>query len=110
MSELDILDQADTFAQIRLHKNNESTIALKRDNQSAIALVNNSMLHSRIKHIDIQHHYIKDEVTVDRIELFYVLTENMIADELTKSLTHVKFFTFIRQTNMKISRINQKLN
>ena len=78
----------------------EGAIALKGDNQSAIALANNPVLHSRTKHIDIQHHFIRNEVTEGRIDLTYVSTEHMVADGLTKPLTHVKFFSFIRQLHM----------
>ena len=78
----------------------EGAIALKGDNQNAIALANNPVLHSRTKHIDIQHHFIRNEVTEGRIDLTYVPTEHMVADGLTKPLTHVKFFSFIRQLHM----------
>ena len=78
----------------------EGTIALKGDNQSAIALANNPVLHARTKHIDIQHHFIRNEVLEGRIDLTYVSTEDMIADGLTKPLTHVKFFSFVRQLHM----------
>ena len=81
----------------------EGAIALKGDNQSAIALANNPVLHSRTKHIDIQHHFIRNEVTEGRIDLTYVSTEHMVADGLTKPLTHVKFFSFIRQLHMNSS-------
>ena len=81
----------------------EGAIALKDDNQSAIALANNPVLHSRTKHIDIQHHFIRNEVTEGRIDLTYVSTEHMVADGLIKPLTHVKFFSFIRQLHMNSS-------
>ncbi len=73
----------------------EMIIPLKGDNQGSIALAHNPVFHSRTKHIDIQHHYIRDEVASRRIELSYVPTEEMIADGLTKALTHVKFHRFI---------------
>lgn len=71
------------------------TILLKCDNQGSIALANNPVFHSRTKHIDIQHHYIRDEVASKRIELSYVPTEDIIADGLTKALTHVRFHGFV---------------
>ena len=81
----------------------EGAIALKGDNQSAIALANNPVLHSRTKHIDIQHHFIRNEVTEGRIDLTYVSSEHMVADGLTKPLAPVKFFSFIRQVHMNSS-------
>ena len=76
------------------------TIPLKGDNQSSISLVHNPVYHARTKHIDIQHHYIRDEVAAKRIELSYVPTAEMIADGLTKPLTHVKFHGFVQQMHM----------
>lgn len=66
-------------------------IPLKGDNQGSIALAHNPVFHSRTKHIDIQHHYIRDEVASKRIELSYVPTEQMIADGLTKALPTSSF-------------------
>ncbi len=48
-----------------------------------------------------RHHYIRDEVAAQRIQLFYIPTDEMIADGLTKALTHVKFHRFIEQMNMQ---------
>ncbi len=75
-------------------------IPLKGDNQGSITLARNPVFHSRTKHIDIQHYYICDEVTLKRIELSYVPTDQMIADGLTKALTHVKFHSFVEQMKM----------
>jgi len=38
-----------------------STI-LKMDNQGALALAKNPVHHTRSKHIDIKHHYIRDSI------------------------------------------------
>lgn len=73
---------------------------LKGDNQGLIALAHNPVFHSRTKHIDIQHYYIRNELGARRIELSYVPTDQMIADGLTKALTQVKFHGFIDQMRM----------
>lgn len=80
--------------------NQLTKIALRGDNQSSIALANNPVLHQRSKHIDIQHHYIRDEVDAKRIELSYIPTEEMIADGLTKPLSAIKYLTFVKQMGM----------
>ncbi len=64
------------------------------NNQSAIVLVKNSQFHARIKHIDIQIHFIREKVTEESIDLFYVLIDQMIADDLIKSLIKDKFVQF----------------
>lgn len=76
------------------------SIPLKGDNQGSIALAHNPVFHARTKHIDIQHHYIRDEVAAGRIELTHVPTAEMVADGLTKPLTHVKFHGFLEQMHM----------
>ncbi len=53
-------------------QSSSTSITLKGDNQSSIALANNPVLHTRIKYIDIQHHYIRDEATTGRINLVYM--------------------------------------
>ncbi len=75
-------------------------ISLQGDNQGSIALVHNPVYHARTKHFDIQHHYIRDKVATRRINLQYISTNEMIADGLTKALTHAKFHTFVKQMNM----------
>lgn len=72
-------------------------IPLKDNNQGLITLAHNSVFYSRTKYIYIQHHYICDKVASPRIQLFYVPTEEMIADCLTKALTHIKFHGFVEQ-------------
>ncbi|GJW44630.1 retrovirus-related pol polyprotein from transposon TNT 1-94 [Tanacetum coccineum] len=61
-------------------------IPLYCDNQSAIALCCNNVQHSRSKHIDIRHHFIKEQVENGVVELYFVRTEYQLADIFTKPL------------------------
>ncbi|GJZ06945.1 hypothetical protein Tco_0540738 [Tanacetum coccineum] len=56
------------------------------DNKSAIALCCNNVQHSRSKHIDIHHHFIRDQVENDVVELYFVITDYQLADIFTKAL------------------------
>ncbi|GKB86166.1 hypothetical protein Tco_0958438 [Tanacetum coccineum] len=47
-------------------------ILMYYDNQSAIALCCNIVQHSRSKHIDIRHHFIKEQVERKVVELYFV--------------------------------------
>ncbi len=69
-------------------------VMIYKDNQSAIALIKNSQFHARIKHIDIQIHFIREKVIEEFIDLAYVFIDQMIADDLTKSLARDKFVQF----------------
>ncbi|RVW15001.1 Copia protein [Vitis vinifera] len=61
------------------------------DNTSAINISKNPVLHSRTKHIDIRHHFIRDLVEDKVVSLEYVPTEGQIADILTKPLDVSRF-------------------
>ncbi len=64
------------------------------NNQNVIVLIKNSQFHARIKHINIQTHFIRDKVIEESIDLFYVFIDQMIVDNLIKSLIKDKFVQF----------------
>jgi hypothetical protein len=64
------------------------------DNQGCIALAKNPVSHSRAKHIDIRHHFIRERVEHREIELQYVSTKDMLADIFTKQLPREAFERF----------------
>jgi hypothetical protein len=66
-------------------------IPLLCDNESAIKLANNPVQHSRTKHIDIRHHFLRDHEAKGDVELFHVNTENQLADIFTKPLDETRF-------------------
>ena len=64
------------------------------DNQGCIALANNPVSHSRAKHIDIRHHFIRERIERREIRLNYVSTKDMLADVFTKALPYEAFKRF----------------
>lgn len=42
-----------------------------------------------MNYIDIQHHYIRNKVITQKIQLSYIPIKEMIVDGLTKALTYV---------------------
>lgn len=70
------------------------------DNQGVIALVRNPQLHERSKHIDISYHYIRDLASKRRLEITYILTQDMVADGSTKPLARVAYERFKEQLNI----------
>ena len=56
------------------------------DNTSAINLSKNLVNHSRTKHIDIRHHFLRDEVFKGTIKLDFVPTHKQLVDIFTKPL------------------------
>jgi hypothetical protein len=59
---------------------------LLMDNQSAIAVSKNPEHHSRMKHLDLAHYWLRDEVAKGSIHVEYVPTQDQLADILTKAL------------------------
>ncbi|GKB89616.1 putative ribonuclease H-like domain-containing protein [Tanacetum coccineum] len=54
------------------------------DNESAICVVKNPVYHSKTKHIEIRHHFIRDSYEKRLIEIVKIHTNNNVADLLTK--------------------------
>ena len=79
-------------------------IPLLCDNESAIKLANNPVQHSRTKHIDIRHHFLRDHEAKGDIELFHVSTENQLADIFTKPLDETRFCFLRSELNILDSR------
>jgi len=57
------------------------------DSQSALTLVNNPAYYEANKHLDIQCHFVREQVVEGEIELYYVPAEAQAADALTKPVT-----------------------
>jgi hypothetical protein len=70
------------------------------DNQSTIALAKNPVHHQRTKHIDVRHHFVREQVEIGSIQLEYIPTTDMIADALTKALPRPKLAGFVAQMNL----------
>nr|GEV00777.1 retrovirus-related Pol polyprotein from transposon TNT 1-94 [Tanacetum cinerariifolium] len=66
-------------------------IPLYCDNRSAIALCCNNIQHSRSKHIDIRHHFIRDQVEKGVVELYFVTMDYQLVDIFTKALPRERF-------------------
>jgi hypothetical protein len=56
------------------------------DNQGALRLVANPEFYSRLKHIDVQHHYVRELLEDGTITVDYVQILEMAVDCLTKPL------------------------
>nr|GFB40632.1 hypothetical protein [Tanacetum cinerariifolium] len=76
-------------------------IPLYCDNRSAIALCCNNVQHSRSKHIDIRHHFIRDQVERGVVELYFVSTDYQLANIFTKALPRQRFEFILPHLGMK---------
>ncbi|GJS31839.1 putative ribonuclease H-like domain-containing protein [Tanacetum coccineum] len=55
------------------------------DNESTICVVKNPVSHSKTKHIEIRHHFIKDSYEKKLIQVIKIHTDQNVADLLTKA-------------------------
>jgi len=74
----------------------ESCIPIYCDNTTVICLSKNSILHSRAKHIEIKHHFIRDYVQKGVLDIQFIDTDHQWADIFTKPLT-IERFNFIKK-------------
>ena len=75
-------------------------IPIKCDNTSAINISKNPVLHSRTKHIEIRHHFLRDHVLKGECILEFEDTKNQLADIFTKPLLIDSFYTIRRELGL----------
>lgn len=78
-----------------------SKITVFNDNQSGGKLVENPVFHSRTKHVDIKHHFIRQAIIAYAINIKFLPTEEMTADALTKPLSGLKLENYVRGLGLK---------
>ncbi|GKE36864.1 putative ribonuclease H-like domain-containing protein [Tanacetum coccineum] len=76
-----MMDYGFNFMNTKIHINNESTICI----------VKNPVYHSRTKHIEIRHHFIRDCYKKILIDVIKIHTDNNVADLLTKGFDVTRF-------------------
>jgi hypothetical protein len=79
-------------------------IPLLCGNEIIIKLANNPVQHSRIKHIDIRHHFLRDHEAKGDIALLHVSTERQLADIFTKPLDEQRSCALRSELNILDSR------
>ncbi|KAI4302222.1 hypothetical protein MLD38_038000 [Melastoma candidum] len=67
-------------------------IPIMCDNTSAIQLTRNPVYYSRSKHIELRHHFLRDNVQQGSVSVKYVNTDQQLADIFTKPVDQEKFF------------------
>ena len=77
-----------------------SATMLNIDNQSAMQIIKNPTFHRRTKHIDVQHHFIREKYECGVINVQYIDTKSQLADIFTKALAREPFEYLFKQIGM----------
>ncbi|GKB24683.1 putative ribonuclease H-like domain-containing protein [Tanacetum coccineum] len=85
-----LLDYGYNFMQTKIHIDNESTICI----------VKNPVFHSKTKHIEIRHHFIRDSYEKKLIQMIKIHTDQNVADLLTKAFDVSRFQYLIASIGM----------
>ncbi|GKB01518.1 putative ribonuclease H-like domain-containing protein [Tanacetum coccineum] len=72
------------------------------DNESTICIVKNPVFHSKTKHIEIRHHFIRDFYEKKLIQVIKIYTDQNVADLLTKAFDVGRFQYLIATANDEI--------
>ncbi|CAI5730583.1 unnamed protein product [Peronospora farinosa] len=78
------------------------------DNQGAIGLASNSGYKARTKHVDIRHHFIRENVAQDIIVVKYKSTVDQLGDMLTKALGTKRLKYLLQASGIRPRRSQHK--
>jgi hypothetical protein len=56
------------------------------DNMGAKYLASNPVFHGRMKHIEVDYHFVRDQVTQRLLDVRFISTSDQLADGFTKAL------------------------
>ena len=79
---------------------NFNEVPLLCNNESVMKLTNNLVQHSRTKHIDVRHHFIRDHHQKEDICIESIGTDDQLADILTKPLDEKRFCKLRNELNI----------
>ena len=79
-------------------------IPIQCDNTSVVNLSKNPVMHSRTKHIEIKHHFLREHIDNGTCEIKVIGTELQLVDLFTKPLAKERFNFLINE--LRIISIN----
>ena len=77
------------------------SMRLYRDNKSATNVADNPLQHDRTKHVEIDIHFIKENITSGTICTTFVKTCDQLADVLTKSVGSRQFHFVLSKRGLR---------
>ena len=80
------------------------------NNQGSMTLAKNPTNHDWSKYIDVQYHFIRENIENKIVELEYCPTQYIIANILTKTLTRDRFEILIKLIRLDYNTTSQNEN
>ena len=78
----------------------ETSMDLHCDNKAAIEIAHNPVQHDRTKHVEVDRHFIKENLDRKIIQFPFVRSEDPLADILTKAVSEREFYDTIDKLGM----------
>ena len=79
----------------------EKPLTISCNNQGAIALAKDNKFHVRMKHIDLQYHFICEVVEDGKIQVKCIPMDDNVSDIFTKPLPRPKFTKFMELLGLR---------
>ncbi|KAJ8765191.1 hypothetical protein K2173_011451 [Erythroxylum novogranatense] len=73
------------------------------DNVSVIYLTSNPIFHALTKHVEIDYHFIRDQIRQATVQIRFTKSSDQIVDILTKLLGHILFSSHLRKLRLQKS-------
>jgi histone deacetylase 1/2 len=77
-----------------------TTSRLWCDNLGAKYMSANPVFHARTKHIEIDFHFVREQVAQGQLDIRFIHSDDQVADGFTKALPVAKFLQFRRNLNL----------
>jgi hypothetical protein len=76
------------------------SILMAVDNQGIISIIKMGASNRRTKYINIRYYYFREYIKQDIIDLYYIPTSEILANNFIKALSRLKFATFATSIGM----------
>jgi hypothetical protein len=80
------------------------------DNMGAKYLSSNPIFHRRMKHIEVDYHFVRDQVMQRKLDVQFISTHDQLTDGFTKQLPQQRFSDFCNNLNLDKLRLKGVLD